>query len=64
MTYLFNNDVEVINDIGNAVPVEFAKRLAMKIAKDLKDFGDIALKSRASGKVFTFQELAAQEMSA
>jgi DNA (cytosine-5)-methyltransferase 1 len=50
--------------IGNAVPVEFAKRLAMKIAKDLKDFGDIALKSRASGKVFTFQELAAQEMSA
>lgn len=50
--------------IGNAVPVEFAKRLALRIAEDLNDFEKITLKTRASGKVFTFQALAAQEMSA
>ncbi len=50
--------------IGNAVPVEFAKRLAIRISQDLSALGEIQLKSRTSGKVFTFEELSAQEMSA
>jgi DNA (cytosine-5)-methyltransferase 1 len=50
--------------IGNAVPVEFAKRLAGRIAEDLKDCQSLTLKSRASGKVYTFKELLAEEMTA
>lgn len=50
--------------IGNAVPVEFARRLAVRIAEDLKDCQSLTLKSRASGKVYTFKELFAEEMTA
>jgi len=50
--------------IGNAVPVEFARRLASRIADDLKGCKSIALKSRVTGEVFTFEELSAEEMSA
>jgi DNA (cytosine-5)-methyltransferase 1 len=50
--------------IGNAVPVEFAKRLAGRIAEDLKDCQSLTLKSRASGEVYTFKELLAEEMTA
>ena len=50
--------------IGNAVPVEFAKRLASKIAEDLKGCESLALKSRATGDVYTFEELLAEVMSA
>ena len=50
--------------IGNAVPVEFARRLATRIAADLKDCQTLALRSRATGEVFTFEELLAEEKSA
>jgi len=50
--------------IGNAVPVEFAKRLASKIAEDLKGCESLALKSRATGDVYTFEELLAEVKSA
>ena len=50
--------------IGNAVPVEFARRLATRIAADLKGCQTLALRSRATGEVFTFEELLAEEKSA
>jgi DNA (cytosine-5)-methyltransferase 1 len=50
--------------IGNAVPVEFARRLATRIAEDLNACGSLKIKSKANGEVFTFQELAVEEMSA
>lgn len=50
--------------IGNAVPVEFARRLASRIGEDLKGCETLALRSRATGEVFTFEELVAEEMSA
>jgi DNA (cytosine-5)-methyltransferase 1 len=50
--------------IGNAVPVEFAKRLAARISQDLKGLENISLKSKVSGEVFTFEELSDEEMSA
>jgi DNA (cytosine-5)-methyltransferase 1 len=50
--------------IGNAVPVEFAKRLALKIAEDLKGFESLASKSSAIGDVYTFEELLAEVKSA
>jgi DNA (cytosine-5)-methyltransferase 1 len=50
--------------IGNAVPVEFARRIAMKISQDLKGLQELPLKSRARGDVFTFEELIDEEMSA
>ena len=50
--------------IGNAVPVEFARRLASRIGEDLKGCETLALRSRATGEVFTFEELTAEEMSA
>ena len=43
--------------IGNAVPVEFACRIAEKIAEDLRDWDSVILKSRARGKVFSYAEL-------
>lgn len=50
--------------IGNAVPVEFAKRLAERIHDDLIGFESLPLRSRIAGKVFTFEELNNEEMSA
>lgn len=50
--------------IGNAVPVEFARRIAVRISEDLKGCKDLALKSRAAGGVFRFEELTTEEMSA
>ena len=50
--------------IGNAVPVEFAKRLAERIHDDLIGFESLPLRSRVAGKVFTFEELNNEEMSA
>jgi len=50
--------------IGNAVPVEFARRLAIKINNDLSDFKNQTLKSRSIGKVHTFDELLDEEMTA
>jgi len=50
--------------IGNAVPVEFARRLASKIAEDLKGCESLPIKSRATGDVYTFEELLNEEMSA
>jgi len=50
--------------IGNAVPVEFARRLASRIGEDLKGCETLALRSRATGEVFTFEDLTAEEMSA
>jgi DNA (cytosine-5)-methyltransferase 1 len=50
--------------IGNAVPVEFARRLASKIAEDLKGSENLALKSRVTGDIYTFQELLAEVKSA
>lgn len=43
--------------IGNAVPVEFARRIAMQISTDLIKFKELPLKSKAKGKVFTFEEV-------
>ena len=37
--------------IGNAVPVEFAKRLAFQIQADLKDVGEVDLKNIKAGKI-------------
>ena len=39
--------------IGNAVPVEFARRLATRTGEDLKGCETLALRSRATGEVFT-----------
>jgi hypothetical protein len=50
--------------IGNAVPVEFAKRLASKVSQDLKSDANLILKSKAKGKVFHFSELLSQAESA
>ena len=50
--------------IGNAVPVEFARRLATKISEDLTGCANLSLKSKAKGKVFTFEELSDEEISA
>ena len=50
--------------IGNAVPVEFAKKLAIRIKMDLAGWDKIVLKSRARGQVFSFEELEEQEISA
>jgi DNA (cytosine-5)-methyltransferase 1 len=50
--------------IGNAVPVEFARRLASRIGEDLKGCETLALRSRATGEVFNFEDLTAEEMSA
>lgn len=47
--------------IGNAVPVEFARKLALAIAADLAGAEDLTIKSRASGKVYSFEELSAQD---
>lgn len=47
--------------IGNAVPVEFARRLATKILSDLTGLEAIALKSKAKGGVRTFAQLRAAE---
>jgi len=37
--------------IGNAVPVEFAKRLALKIKEDLKRFGNLPVKFNEKGEL-------------
>lgn len=48
--------------IGNAVPVEFARRIADRIAKDLIDYQNLKPKSRVRGDVYTFEELLSKEM--
>lgn len=50
--------------IGNAVPVEFAKRLADKILLDLIGNKNLELKSRSKGGVYTFSELLDEAISA
>lgn len=49
--------------IGNAVPVEFAKRLAMQISSDAKDFINLDQRTRREGRVYTFAELLDEEQS-
>jgi DNA (cytosine-5)-methyltransferase 1 len=50
--------------IGNAVPVEFSRRLALKISQDLSGFDSLEFRSRSAGDVSSFEELLATELSA
>lgn len=62
--FLYNRVSDGYKMIGNAVPVEFAKKLAIRIKMDLAGWDKIVLKSRARGQVFSFEELEEQEISA
>lgn len=62
--FVYNRVADGYKMIGNAVPVEFARKLALKIKADLQGTENLALKSRARGDVFSFEELADQEISA
>ena len=43
--------------IGNAVPVEFAKRLALKIKKDLKRFDNLPVKFDKRGELKNLEKV-------
>jgi hypothetical protein len=44
--------------IGNAVPVEFAKRIANEIRRDLSSYPVSVSSQRSPGEIRTFSELA------
>ncbi len=54
----YTNVLDGYKMIGNAVPVEFAKRLATKIYEDVQSSGVLPRSSRRKGKLKTFDELA------
>ena len=49
--FYYNAVADGYKMIGNAVPVEFAKRLAMQIKEDLNGVADVDLKNIKAGKV-------------
>jgi DNA (cytosine-5)-methyltransferase 1 len=62
--FVYNRVADGYKMIGNAVPVEFARKLALKIKSDLQGTENLALKSRARGEVYSFEDLVDQEISA
>ena len=55
--FSYTNVLDGYKMIGNAVPVEFAKRLATKIFADVQNSGVLPRSSRRKGKLKTFDEL-------
>ena len=53
----YTNLVQGYKMIGNAVPVEFAKRLAMKIKKDMKRFDNLPVNFNSKGKLLNLNNL-------
>ena len=51
-TFVYDQVAHGYKMIGNAVPVEFAKKLALKIKKDLKIFDNLPVRFNKKGKLF------------
>jgi len=49
--FKYNQVADGYKMIGNAVPVEFARRLALKIKEDLTRFGNMPIKFNKKGKI-------------
>jgi DNA (cytosine-5)-methyltransferase 1 len=62
--FLYSRVADGYKMIGNAVPVEFAHKIALIIKRDLRNCGDVELKSRVHGEVYSFDELKNHEISA
>jgi len=55
--FKYRNVLDGYKMIGNAVPVEFARRLAVQILADLKTTEPLSKRSRRIGRLATFEEL-------
>ena len=49
--FFYEQVADAYKMIGNAVPVEFAKRLALKIKKDMKRLDNMPIKFNKKGKL-------------
>jgi DNA (cytosine-5)-methyltransferase 1 len=56
--FVYNRVADGYKMIGNAVPVEFARRLAKKIHSDLMSISPTPLKKGSKGEVRSFEEIA------
>jgi DNA (cytosine-5)-methyltransferase 1 len=56
--FIYKNVVDGYKMIGNAVPVEFAKRIANEIRRDLSSYPVSVSSQRSPGEIRTFSELA------
>lgn len=55
--FVYRNVLDGYKMIGNAVPVEFARRLAIRIKSDIAEHSALSRGTRRKGKLKTFEEL-------
>lgn len=61
--FKYKNVLDGYKMIGNAVPVEFAHRLAVQIRADLENYDALSGRSRRSGSLRRFEELDFRQLS-